>query len=273
MPLERTGINERNRGLLERLHRNARGPVDAASAASILSIDVPRCRRLLAYLAARGWLARVRRGLYVPVPLGATAPTQWREDPWVVATTVFAPCYIGGWSAGEYWHLTEQIFRDVVVVTASPIRRRSVTIQGTPFLLRHMDASRHFALHAVWRGQTKALVSDPTRTIVDMLDDSRLGGGIRNVAEILRSYFDSEHCDEARLVEYGDRLGNRAVFKRLGYLIEVLKLDVPELLSRCVQRKSAGLSQLDPSVRQPGRVVKRWNLRVNVDIGREGNLS
>jgi len=31
--------------------------------------------------------------------------------------------------------------------------------------------------------------------------------------------------DPARLIEYGDRLGNRAIFKRLGYLIETLNLD------------------------------------------------
>ena len=39
------------------------------------------------------------------------------EDPWVIAAQLYGPCYIGGWSAAEYWDLTEQIFRTVVVMT------------------------------------------------------------------------------------------------------------------------------------------------------------
>ena len=76
----------------------------------------PRTSRPLAYLAEREWLARIRRGLYAPVPLDAAIPSEWREDAWLVALHTFEPCYIGGWkscrlTACEHWHLTEQIFR------------------------------------------------------------------------------------------------------------------------------------------------------------------
>ena len=32
------------------------------------------------------------------------------EDPLVIAEKLFSPCYVGGWSAAEYWGITEQIF-------------------------------------------------------------------------------------------------------------------------------------------------------------------
>ena len=61
---------------------------------------------------------RVCRGLYAPIPLDAIDPSAWREDPWVIASKLFGPdYYIGGWTACEHWDLTEQIFRETVVVT------------------------------------------------------------------------------------------------------------------------------------------------------------
>ena len=61
---------------------------------------------------------RVCRGLYAPIPLDAISPSEWREDPWVIAVKLFGPdYYIGGWTACEHWSFTEQIFMDTVVVT------------------------------------------------------------------------------------------------------------------------------------------------------------
>ena len=113
-------------------------------------------------------------------------------------------------------------------------------------------------------------VSDPSRTVVDILDDPKLGGGMRNVAEVVTAYFESEHCREGLLLEYAERLGNRVVFKRLGYLTETLNLGTESLVSSCLVHKSKGLSQLDPSIKHTGRITKRWGLCVNVEIDLPG---
>jgi len=232
----------------------------------MLALEMPRARRLLAYLAARGWLARVRRGMYITVPLEATEPSQWREDPWIVATAAFSPCYMAGLSACEHWGLTDQIFRDVFVTTAKRVQRRRLEIQGTSFRLKVLPEAKLFGTRSVWRARVRVQVSDPSRTVVDLLDEPRLGGGIRHVAEVLLAYFEGEHRDDARLVEYASRLDNRTVFKRLGYLIETLDVDAPRVLAACLERQSSGASPLDPSVHTKGRFLRRWNLRVNVEI-------
>ena len=223
---------------------------------------------LLAYLASRSWLSRVRRGLYTAVPLGASSPGDWHEDPWVVAVKTFAPCYIGGWSACEHWELTEQMFRDVVVFTAQSTRSAEKQVQGTTFRLRHRPESLHFGTRAVWRNRTRVAVSDPSRTIADILDSPELGGGIRHVADIIVEYFSGEHTKVRDLVEYLDRLGNRTAFKRLGYILESIGM-VSDIVPLCRERISKGLSALDPTVAQPGRISKRWNLRINVRLNTE----
>ncbi|GMV83734.1 MAG: hypothetical protein AMXMBFR7_49180 [Planctomycetota bacterium] len=263
----RQGIEEKNRVLLERLHRGAAGPFSVTQAAELLSIPVNKARFLLAYLYKRGWLSRVKQGTYTTVPLGATEPSAWREDPWIVAATLFDPCYIGGWSACEHWALTEQLFRDVVVVTARPVRNHEQALQGTTYRLKHLPDKLHFGTKVVWRNQTRVQVSDPHRTIVDVLDDPSIGGGIRQIAESLGEYLGGEHRDDAVLIGYAKRLGNRTVFKRLGFLVETLQFDAPDLIMACRENLSAGLSPLDPAVKSPGKIRKRWNLRVNVSVG------
>ena len=105
---------------------------------------------------------------------------------------------------------------------------------------------------------------------MDILDDPRLGGGVRTGADILREYMASEHRDDLLLVEYGDRLEHRSVFKRLGYLLEHSQADASDLITACLERRSAGLSALDPSVRSSGRILRRWGLRINVNLRPEG---
>jgi predicted transcriptional regulator of viral defense system len=56
------------------------------------------------------------------------------------------------------------------------------------------------------------------------------------------------------------------VFKRLGYLLEALEIDAPDLLNVCLERKSAGISALDPSIDAKGKITKRWNLRLNARV-------
>lgn len=265
------GISEVHRRRVDELHRRFQGPFSVAESAELFRLDRPRARRLLAHLAARGWLSRVRRDAYITVPLGAERPGEWREDPWVVAARVFAPGYLAGWTACEHWGLTEQIFRDVQVVTARRLRHRVQEIQGTRFQAKTVAPDRLFGTQAVWRGQSRIEVSDPSRTVVDLLDDPALGGGIRHVAEVVATYFGSEHRDDRRLRDYADRLGNRTIWKRLGYLLESLTIDAPELTEACRKGLSTGISLLDPSADAKGPVLKRWNLRINVMLRPEAS--
>jgi predicted transcriptional regulator of viral defense system len=263
------GISEGYRRSLDALHRQFPGPFSVAEAARALSLERARTGRRLANLAARGWLSRVRRDAYVTVPLGADQPGEWREDPWVVAARVFAPGYLAGWTACEHWGLTEQIFRDIQVVTSRRLRNRNPQIQGTRFHVKTVDRKRIFGTRTVWREHNQVEVSDPSRTVIDLLDDPGIGGGARQVAEILISYFESEHREDGRLDEYGKRLGNRTVWKRLGFLLEALAIDAPTLIEICRRSLSTGISLLDPAAAPEGKIVKRWNLRVNVIIRRE----
>jgi predicted transcriptional regulator of viral defense system len=203
----------------------------------------------MASLAERGWLSRIRRNCYTTVPLGATAPREWREAPWLVAARTFAPCYIGGWNACEHWGLTEQIFRELIVLTTRRVRHRREVIQDTTFRLRVAKPARMFGLVEIWRGQNRVPVSDPAHTVVDLLNDPSIGGGMRNVAEVLQNYFGGYTRNDAQLIDHALRLGNRTISERLGYRLKALMIDAPTLGEACQSRISSGVSCL---IRRPG---------------------
>ena len=146
-----------------------------------------------------------------------------------------------------------------------------VEIQGTRYVLKRIGADKLFGTATVWRGETRVQISSASRTLVDILDDPALVRRNRHVADVVGVCFRGGSRNDAELLAYAARLGNRTVYKRLGYLIEALGLDAPDILKACAKAKSSGLTRLDPSGPNKSRIVKRWNLRVNarIDSARE----
>ena len=194
------GLRGTSREKLSKVLRQSKGAISSTNASRALNIERAEAARLLSNWSARGWLSRVRRGLYVSIPIESSTSDLPLDDALVVADRLFAPCYIGGWSAAIHWGLTEQFFRSTLVVTTRRPRARRVDARGTIFVVRTVDKGAMFGLKTIWRGKAKVNVSDPTRTVVDLLDTPELGGGIRTVVEILKSYFHSPYRDPKLLV-------------------------------------------------------------------------
>jgi predicted transcriptional regulator of viral defense system len=262
------GISQASRAFVAQLNRAFPGPFTPAEAAAATHLDRPRAARLLRQLASRGWVARLRRGLYINVPLEATDPAAWSADPWAAAAAAFGPGYIGGWTALHHWDLTDQVFATTVFVTTRPVPRRQSAVGTVRLELRHRSESALFGTRRVWRDGTPVPISDRERTLIDCLDDPTLGGGLRHTAEALAAYAEGEGVDWPRMVDYGDRLGNRTVFKRLGHLVESLDIADEELIEACLERVSSGIGRLDPALPDTGPSSSRWGLRINTGVSR-----
>lgn len=263
-----SGLGKGSRQRLAEIARRTRGTVSVSQAAEILQLPSNQAAKLLARWAQQGWLSRVCQGLYVPVPMEARTADVALEDPWMIAERLYAPCYLGGWTAAEYWGLTEQIFRTVVVLTTRKPRNRKPKLKGIEFLLRTVPAKAQFGTQPIWRGGVKVNVADPTRTILDLLDDPALGGGVRPSLDVFRNYMRSDKKDTQLLIEYTQRLGNGAVFKRLGFITERYAPNETALIAACRVRLTQGNTKLDPSL-PAQRLVSAWRLWIPVDWAKE----
>lgn len=246
---------------LGKLLRDAGEVITVENAAHILEVGSEDAAKTLARWCKQGWLSRIKRGVYVPVPIESVSEDRALEDAWIVIPDLFGPAYVGGWSAAEHWDLTEQIFRDICVFTTRPVAKRNQVIHNIPFVVTHIAPERQFGTKAVWKKEKKLSVSDPTRTIVDILSNPSAGGGIEHVVDCFKNYIKSPHFNSKLLVEYADRLGNAAVFKRLGFLAERLLGEDDLLAAACKSRMSKGNAQLDPAMKGD-KLVTRWRLFV-----------
>jgi predicted transcriptional regulator of viral defense system len=236
-----------SRARLASVLRATREVVSIDATAKVLDLDRTAAAKVLSRWLKQGWLRRVGQGLYVPVPLDLAGSEQVVEDPWVLVPTLFGPCYVGGWTAAHHWDLTEQLFNDTVVLTSRRISAKRVTAQGVVFLLHHVAQARVFGLTPIWRGSLRVSISDPARTMIDVLAMPDIGGGIDHVAECLSAHVKSPTYDGDLLIRYAEQYGNGAVFKRLGFLAETHLHNAP-LVAACRTRLTQGYTQLDPAL-------------------------
>lgn len=214
--------------------------------------------KLLSRWSKQGWLRRVGPGVYVPVGLDALTDNKVLDDPWILVPVLFESAYIGGRTAAEYWDLTEQIFRDIVVMTEQKVRQKSQYRSGVRFTVKHVKKETNFGTKTIWRGRIRIAVSDIHRTIIDMLDSPNIGSGIQHVSDCLTVYFSHADRDDVKLLDYAIRLGNGAVFKRLGFLAESRR-DTASLVEACRVRRTRGNAKLDPDI-SCARLISRWHL-------------
>jgi predicted transcriptional regulator of viral defense system len=250
----------KGRSRLAHVLRQSGDIISIGDVSTTLRLSRTQAAQLLARWNAQGWVKRLRRGYYAPVPLQALGQDQVLEDPWVIVPEFFNPACIGGWSAAEHWGLTEQLFRSTCVLTTRAIRQKEQVVQGLPFTVKHVRSRALFATRPVWRGRVKVDVSSPAKTIIDMLDDPAIGGGIRHVAACLDAYLDRKDASANELIDIAATLGNGAVFKRLGFMIE-RRPGQEHLAAACRAHLSHGNAKLDPAL-ACHRLIKRWRLWV-----------
>ena len=257
---------------------SASGIVTSKIAALAWGRDAHAASKRLAVLANRGWLRRMRRGTYQIVPLDAMSTTSSPyDDPWALAASEFAPCYVGGWSAAEYWGLTEQLFRDTFVVTAANVRSTQVTVGGLAFRLARVSRERAVGDARVWRRTVQISCSSAERTIIDAANSPFWIGGVRHLVDVIARYAERPSNDLdafARLLASHIR---GAGAKRLGFIAKQLVNDETDKRARETlafitgatrEHLTQGVVKLDPGIRSRGHMNTAWGLWVNTEVMR-----
>ena len=214
------GIGKSYRRKLARVLEVHSAILTSEKVASVLEVPKQEASRLLARWEHRGWIQRIHRGSYVPIALSSTNSKPAIENPAVVAESLYGPGYVGGFSAVKHWDLSEQIFEDFTYFTTKHVKNRAPLHGDIRYRLKTVVPNRVFGVEPVWFGTTKTHVSDPTKTLIDLFDDPSLAGGMSVVRDIFDEYLSSEYFDFDLLLSYAIRNNNRAVQKRIGFLLE-----------------------------------------------------
>ena len=219
--------------------------------------------QFLERLQSKGWIRRIRRGRFAIVPLSSGENRSPQLHEFVVAMELASPAVIAYWSALNHHGMTEQLPRTVFVATDHPVRRRPGEVLGVSYRIVSLKPSKFFGITKDWIDENPFRVTDREKTIIDGLDLPQHVGGVHEIAKALIVSW--KVLDEKKLRSYAAKIGNSAVAKRLGFLMETLDLGDIEAL-REEAPLAPGFSPLDPTLPKRGKYTRRWGLLVNAEM-------
>ncbi|MFQ5803878.1 MAG: transcriptional regulator [Candidatus Methylomirabilales bacterium] len=249
--------------LVAELHERSRSLFSLRDVIDITGFRPGPARSFMAKLVSRGIATRLKPGLFVLVPFEFGRVREYVGNPYVIARELAGGrnYYLSHSSAMDIHQMVTQPRLVVYVTTLHQMRPRS--IYGTEFRFVRCKRRHFFGTTEHWIDKReKVIVSDLERTIIDGLKQPDYCGGVVEVAKGF--WMRRQDIDPKRLVDYALRLNVGAVIRRLGFLMELWRIEVPEQIERLRRKLTDSYVLLDPGLPPDGKFQKRWRLQLNV---------
>jgi len=263
---ERKSLGGTSGRLLATLAARGQKLFTSQDALEVLGGDPQAIAKLLHDLVNRRWLKRLEKGKYMILPLASGVEGLYTYHEFVIAASLVSPYYISYWTALNYYGFTEQVSQTVFVATTR--RKQEVEVSGLTYKFVTLVPRKFFGFVQEWIEEQKVNVAQPEKAVLDCLDHPEYAGGIVEAAKGLWYGAEEGRLDFEVLTQYAESMGNRTIFKRLGYLAEIFDLPVRGKCVETWQRMtSSGYSLLDPLASRNGPYNSRWKLKVNLERG------
>lgn len=253
-----------------------RNPVftyDAFAQAMSLSDKEPRSpntiRALLNHHIEQGHVIRVRRKLFVTVPIGADSKT-YVVNPYLIAGFAVDDAVIAYHTALAFHNIAYSMSYRFLYLThhrSKTFQFRSETYEGVTFpktLLK--DGKQNILVNTEDIQGMDVQVTSLERTLVDVLDRPALGGGWE---EIWRSLDMIDRLKVDQVINYALQLDNATTIAKLGFYLsqrkdelQVSAKDLEQLHIHC----PSSPHYIDEAARKEGRLVADWNIIVSEDL-------
>jgi predicted transcriptional regulator of viral defense system len=249
--------------LLNRLAAEGKVVFSTDQARAALGDTAQNVNKLLYRLTRKRWLLRLEKGKYLLLPLEAGTDGAYTVHEFVIGAHLVEPYAIAYASAFSFHDLFDLLPQTVFVATTR--RKHDVIVEELGLRFRFVTLTSHkfFGFQTVTVEEHPVQITRPSKTLVDGLDRPDLCGGIVEVTKGIQRYA-RQYGDWDQVTTDAQRLSNRTVFKRLGYLVELMGVDVGDWVDRWRDQISAGETLLDPRYGRRGAYHSEWNLRLNV---------
>lgn len=219
---------------------------------------------LLSDMTKRGLLMRTRKGHYYIIPYEQD-PLTFMPDWHLLAECLIKDTgyYIAYYSALQIHALTTQPAFNELIVTNRQVRPATIKIKDVLFQFIYHNKKHFFGAKKIWiDSYNKVLCSDLEKTFVDCLFNPGHAGGIVEIGKAL--YKAKQSIDYKKLLEYCRKFDSQAVIKRLGFLLELFKIEHP-IIDDLQKLKSNTYILLDTEMPKTGKKLSRWRIQQNID--------
>ena len=230
---------------------------------SITELSPNSARGLVNRLVGKGVATRLKPGLFILVPAELGHARNYLGNPYVVASEIVGDSdyFISHASAMDIHQMVTQ--PQLTVYTTATRSVRPLFILGTKFRFVRCKPENFFGAMDHWTTKTRRIrVSDLERTVIDGLRQTEYCSGFSEVAKGF--WMRLQDMDVQKLVEYALLMDIGAIYRRLGYLLELFETEESGQLELLRKKLTATYVLLDPMLPTEGKFIARWRLRLNV---------
>ncbi|MGC1834113.1 MAG: type IV toxin-antitoxin system AbiEi family antitoxin, partial [Candidatus Acidiferrales bacterium] len=194
-----------------------------AEIAALLGANEKAADHVIESLRRKGWLERATWGEYLLVPPEQGPDVLGNSNLLARASRVADPYYIGFATAATQYGLTTQHRNIIFVVTPTRLRAREVGESRVRIV--NLSSKKFFGFAPVDVLGYKVMMSDREKTALDCVERPDLAGGVGETAVILANA--TRRLDWSKANDYLERIGSGALARRVGWLADHVKADVP----------------------------------------------
>lgn len=261
--MERTLSQNEAKVVLDLEWRNQK-TLTLAELRAALGASETYARKVAHGLVKKGWLERLRPGLFQLIPADRGREGVADTNPLAAGAALVSPYFYSFGTACTHHGLTEQVFSEVYL--ACQEERRSETIRDKRYVFVHVAELRFFGFEETSVLGHAVQMATIERALLDAIDRPRYAGGIGEVSRIAQRGASKVSWDT--LLDLVRRWGSSALVQRLGYFMALHDVDVPDL----VRAELLGLVRPESKIQlgprrkwgTSGKLVRPWNVVENV---------
>ncbi len=199
----------------------------------LLNLNQAQTYNLIKSLKKKNHIEIIKKGLYCLKGI----------DEMIIAPRIVYPSYISFLSALNYYELTDQFSRKIILTTTKRKKHKN-------YIFVTLKNERFF-------GYTKIdniIIAEKEKALIDSLLLPKYSGGIKTIINCFKADINTK-----KLYEYAIKINSKSVLRRLGYILEKLNIKFNYKL-----KLGKGYELLDPAKPKKNNYNKKWLLDVNI---------
>lgn len=261
--MERTLSQNEAKIVLDLEWRN-RKTVTLAELRDALGASENYARKFAHGLVKKGWFERLRPGLFQLVPADRGREGVADTNPLAAGAVLVSPYFYSFGTACTHHGFTEQVFSEVYL--ACQERRRPETIRDKRYVFVYVPQRLFFGFEGVTILGHDVKMATAERAVLDAVDRPRYAGGIGEVSRVVARAAGKVSWDV--LLGLARRWGSSALVQRLGYFIDLHRVNVPNRVQAAFLDLVHPQSKIQLGSRRKwgttGKLVRPWNVVENV---------
>jgi len=225
---------------------------------------------LLSKLVKRKVISRLKSGKFLIIPQEIGTIENYIGNWYVAAREIVnsPDYYIAFYSAMHYWGMLTQPL--IKIWIATPQRQIVPREMKNKLVFVIINNKFIWGVKEEWVTKTEKIrISDLEKTIVDGVFHPQYCGGITEIAKGI--WLTKDKINYKLLKEYIQKYNKPIIAKRTGYILEILKINQPELISELKNYVRDRYDIFDPVL--PAKNINKNNWRLIDNIGRQQILN